>query len=117
MVSDPSPSRADSIFSTVPGGILVSLSVMPKARASMIDGIVDAPDGPALRMRITESPEKGKANAAVIKLLSRAWNIPRKNISLARGAKSRRKLLLVEGESPALLSDLQRWVKHHLGGD
>ena len=117
MASDQSPSRADGVFSTVSGGILVSLSVTPKAHASIIDGIVDAPDGPALRVRITESPEKGKANAAVIKLLSREWKIPRKNISVARGAKSRRKSLLVEGESSALLSDLQRWVKHHLGGD
>ena len=80
MAPDLSPSRADGVFSTVSGGILVSLSVTPKARASIIDGIVDAPDGPALRVRITESPEKGKANAAVIKLLSREWKIPRKNI-------------------------------------
>ena len=117
MASDSSPLRTDGIFSIISSGVLVSLSITPKARTSTVGGIVDSPDGPALRVRITESPEKGKANAAVIKLLSREWKILKKNISVARGGKRRRKLLLVEGESPALLSDLQRWVKHHSEGD
>lgn len=44
-----------------------------------------------LRVMVTTVPEDGKANAAVIKLLSKALGVPKSRIELMRGAKSRDK--------------------------
>tara|TARA_B100000676_G_C18040091_1_gene824346 strand:- start:218 stop:454 length:237 start_codon:yes stop_codon:yes gene_type:complete len=78
---------------------------------------VQGSQGATLRVRVNEAPEKGKANAALIKLLAREWNIPRSRLSVVRGQKNRRKSVLVHGEPSRLLSTLQGWVKQHVEGD
>ena len=96
---------------------MVSVTVTPNARANGIDGIVQRPGGAALKVRVTEAPERGKANAALVKLLAREWGVPRAMASVAQGGQSRRKKLLVEGEPSALLRELQGWAKQRVGGE
>lgn len=45
-----------------------------------------------LKIKISQSPEKGKANEAVIKLLSRLWKIAKSDIELIQGTTSRNKI-------------------------
>ena len=44
-------------------------------------------------VRVTVPPEKGKANERVIELLSGYFGIPKSNINIKRGSKSREKII------------------------
>ena len=55
-----------------------------------------AEDG-SLRAYVTTVPENGKANAAVLKLLSKALGVPKSRLELVRGATARDKLFRVRG--------------------
>lgn len=46
---------------------------------------------------VTESPEAGKANAAVELLIAERLGIPRRDVRVIRGAKSRDKVVEVVG--------------------
>jgi uncharacterized protein len=48
-----------------------------------------------LQIRVTATPEGGKANDAVLKLLSKALGVPRSSLSLAQGETSRMKLVQI----------------------
>jgi uncharacterized protein YggU (UPF0235/DUF167 family) len=63
-----------------------------------------------LKLRVTEPPEDGKANAALIRLLAKAWKLPKSSLSLVAGHSDRRKTLAVAGDPAALRHDLERWL-------
>ena len=98
-------------FEAVPEGLRVALKVTPKAARSGFAGIeTDAAGRAVLKVRVTEAPEGGKANAAVVKLLAKAWNLPKSALRVAAGAKDRRKTLLVAGDPDALAARLGAWL-------
>ena len=63
----------------------------------------EADGGVALKAAVTAPPEDGKANAALVALLAKAWRVPKSAISVIAGASDRRKTLLVEGDPTLLL--------------
>ncbi|MFN8507134.1 MAG: DUF167 domain-containing protein [Dehalococcoidia bacterium] len=67
----------------------LAVRVTPRASRDAIAGF--DPAG-ALLVRVTAPPTDGAANAAVTKLLSRALDLPARDIVLASGASSRQKL-------------------------
>ena len=70
----------------------------PKASCNKIEGWAkDAKGQGILRVKVTAVPEDGKANAALIKLLSKALGVPPSQISLVRGASARIKQLEISG--------------------
>lgn len=98
-------------FEAVPEGLRVTLKVSPKAARAGITGVeTDAAGRTALKVRVTEAPEGGKANAAVVKLLAKAWKLPKGALEITAGAKDRRKTLLVAGDGPALAARLGTWL-------
>ena len=58
--------------------------------------VVLSEDG-SLRVYVTAAPEGGKANKAMIALLSKALGVARSGITIAKGHASRDKLVVVEG--------------------
>lgn len=68
----------------------LALRVTPNAGA---DGL--AIEQGQLRARVTATPEDGKANSAVIKIVARALKIAPSRIELVRGTTSRDKLLRI----------------------
>ena len=61
----------------------------------------------AVRVYVTAPPEGGKANEAVITLIAKLLGVPRRDVELIRGQKSRDKVLRVEGlGSDAVLARL-----------
>jgi uncharacterized protein (TIGR00251 family) len=85
-------------------GLTVALRVSPRASRNRIEGVAEKADGGAeLRVAVTAAPEGGKANAAVIALLAKAWRVPKGRFSIAAGASGRRKVLHVAGDGAALL--------------
>ena len=105
MGSDGSPFRDGK------GCLLVDLRLQPGASRAKVDGLALLDDGTTvLKVRVTEPPEDGKANAALIKLLAKAWKQPKSALSLVAGHTDRRKTLAVAGDPAALRHDLDRWL-------
>jgi len=67
--------------------------VTPRASRNAV--AVTPGDPPAIRVRVTAAPERGRANAAVIKLLAKALGVPRSRLELLRGATGRDKTFRV----------------------
>ena len=61
-------------------------------------------------VRVGARAEGGKANVAVIKLLAKAWRLPKSALSIASGASARRKSLAIAGNPQALLPALEAWL-------
>ncbi len=98
-------------FEAVPEGLRVALKVAPKAAQAGISGVeADAGGRARLKVRVTEAPEDGKANAAVIKLLAKVWKLPKGALEITVGAKDRRKTLLVAGDPDVLAAQLRAWL-------
>lgn len=95
-------------------GVTVAIRLTPKASANRIDGIAHVEKGAtALRARVTAAPENGKANAALIKLLAKAWRLPKTALTVTSGIKDRRKTIHVAGDPDILLPQLQHWLEDH----
>jgi uncharacterized protein (TIGR00251 family) len=82
--------------------LLFSVKVQPKASANRAAG----EHGGALKVAVTAPPEKGKANAAVIALLSKVLGVPKSSIEIIRGDASRTKTLSIRGRTKAELTEL-----------
>ncbi len=74
----------------------LQITVTPKSRVDEIE-VATGAAGRAVRVRVTAAPEDGRANRAVIELLSERLGVPRSALSVAGGATSRRKWIEVEG--------------------
>lgn len=85
---------------------MVSVRLTPKAARNRIGPVIADGDGPRLKVAVTEPPEGGKANRALIKLLAKAWRLPRGALSVKAGAKDRRKALFIEGGAEDLVARL-----------
>lgn len=94
-----------------PGGVRVNIRLTPKAARDRIDGVAaDADGGAVLKVAVTAVPEDGKANAALIKLLSKQWRLPKSAMEIVQGATDRRKVLHITGEPAQLLAHLDQWM-------
>ncbi len=100
-------------FEATRDGVRIAVKVTPKASRAGIAGIGFDADGRAfLKLRVNAPPEGGKANAAVIKLLARAWKVAPSRLTVIAGAKDRRKTLRLAGDGPALVSFLEEWFEN-----
>ncbi len=103
---------ATSPIEPVAEGVRVALKVTPKAARADVTGVeTDAAGRAVLKVRVTAAPEGDKANAAVVKLLAKAWKLPKGALKVAAGGKNRRKTLLVEGDPAELAPRLTAWLR------
>ncbi|MFQ5954627.1 MAG: DUF167 domain-containing protein [Kiloniellales bacterium] len=98
-----------SPFTVATDGVRVAVRVAPGTAHNRIGGVSrGAEGGSALKVSVTAAPVGGKANAALIKLLSKTWRVPKGAITIAAGAGSRRKVVHVAGNPQDLLGRLRR---------
>ena len=71
----------------------VRVRVSPGARRTELVGL----HGDAWKVRVAAAPERGRANEAVLDLLSRELELPRGAVSIASGHAAREKVVLLEG--------------------
>ena len=74
----------------------VRLRVSPGARRSELAGRY----GDGWKVRVSASPERGRANEAVLDLLAERLELPRRSLSIVSGHGSREKTVLMEGIGP-----------------
>ncbi len=91
--------------------VQVKIRLTPRAARNALDGLVTGADGELLLgARVTAAPEQGRANTALVKLLSSSWHLPRSRLSIARGASSRRKTIAIAGADADLVQSLNTWL-------
>lgn len=73
--------------------LTLMLRVVPRASKSEVIGMVEG----HLKVKIAAPPVDGAANAELIKLLSRYFDVPKRNIELVSGETSRVKKVRVSG--------------------
>ena len=85
-------------------GVRVAIRLTPRGRANRLDGIAHLSDGAAvLKVSVTAPPADGRANDALLQLLAREWSVPRRDLAIVGGLKSRSKTVRVAGETSLLL--------------
>jgi uncharacterized protein len=98
-------------FAHVADGVRVRVRLTPRARDSRVVGLAQDADGRAeLRVHVTEAPEDGRANRALVRLLAQSWRLPKSAIRIVGGTTDRRKTVLVDGDGASLLTRLSRWA-------
>lgn len=73
-------------------GVQLALHIQPGAKKTEVVG----PHGDALKIRLAAPPVDGKANEALIEFLRQRFDVPKASVSLAAGASSRSKRVVVK---------------------
>lgn len=89
---------------------MLVLRVQPRARRTALE--VDKAG--VLKCAVTAPPEDGKANSAVIDLLSREWRLPKSAFEVVRGAGARSKTIGMTGDAAALAQRIDEWMRKHV---
>ncbi len=91
-------------------GVRLRVRVTPRAGRDRLEGVVDLPDGRAVKIAVSAPPQGGKANAAVGKLLAKFFGIAKSNITVVSGASARTKQLEIAGDGVSLAAVLDAWT-------
>jgi uncharacterized protein (TIGR00251 family) len=78
-------------------GVSFSVKVVPGASKNSVVGV----EGEFLKVRLTAPPVEGRANQALVELLSKLLRVPKSRVHILRGLSSKQKSLLVENYDAA----------------
>jgi len=81
---------SSSVFWQKNGKLYCYVKIYPNSRQNKI-----SEEENMLKIYVTELPEKGKANQALIRILSKYYHISKTNINIIQGEKNRIKLLQI----------------------
>lgn len=98
--SDGDQNDLQQVIQQTSDGVILRVYVQPKARKEQIVGL----HGDRLKVAVTEPPDKGKANEAVVQLIATTVRTAASNVDLIRGQTSRQKDLLIRGMNLAAVS-------------
>jgi uncharacterized protein YggU (UPF0235/DUF167 family) len=94
------------------GGVEIAVRLTPKAATDAIDGAgADASGRTFLKARVRAVPEKGAANAALVRLLAKWLDVPASRVAVTAGAASRMKTVRIEGDA----GELEKALTQRLG--
>ena len=82
-------------------GATIAVRATPNAPRSLLKGL----KGERLDIRLNAPPLEGKANLALIRWISKKLKVPRGDIRLLAGQKSRDKVILIENGDPRTISE------------
>ena len=107
----------DGPISTARDGLRVAIRLSPRARSDRLLGVAATGEGGhAIKASVTAPAQDGRANEALLRLLARAWRLPRRDFSIVVGAASRDKIVRVAGEPHELIAKLSRKITSLPGG-
>jgi uncharacterized protein (TIGR00251 family) len=83
--------------------MLIPVKVIPRSRKNSVEWVKgeEGEKGERLKVRLTAPPVDGAANEALVALLAERLGVPKRQVLVVRGAKSRQKVVEVVGLSPA----------------
>ncbi len=104
----------DTPFKAVNEGLRLFVRLTPNARRNGFSALMQNAEGQTvLKISVTAVPEKGKANAALIKLLAKEWKLAKSQIEITAGQTDRYKTLLLRGDPSHLQQQLTEWMKQN----
>lgn len=71
---------------------VLSLYIQPGAKHTEATGL----HGDAMKIKLAAAPVEGKANAALLDYLAECFEVPRNQVVIKRGEKSRRKIVVIK---------------------
>ena len=80
----------------------LKIRVQPRAGRNAVEVSEDG----SVRIRVTASPDRGKANEAAVELLAKCLQVPKSAVRIARGHRARDKTFDIDGISPERASVL-----------
>jgi len=99
-----------SPLTVVAGGVHVAVRLTPRGGSNKLQTVRTEAGGNArLWVAGTAPPEDGKANAALIRLLSKQLRIPKSDMEIISGATARNKMIRIAADSDAEQSRLTEW--------
>jgi uncharacterized protein (TIGR00251 family) len=84
-----------------PEGVILPVRAQPGSRKNELRGEQEG----MLKVCVTQAPEKGKANKAVIELLAKSLGLKKSQIQLLSGETSHQKKFLIQGTTVRELSE------------
>ena len=84
-----------SLLTPSPSGVVCTVRVTPRAGRTAIAGLRDD----VLSVKLAAAPVDDAANEALIDVLARAFDLPRRSVRLVSGARSRTKRVELVGVS------------------
>ncbi|MGI5832861.1 MAG: DUF167 domain-containing protein [Thermoguttaceae bacterium] len=84
-----------------PDGVILPVQARPGAKKNEVRGEQNG----ALKVFVTQVPEKGKANKMIVEVLAKSLKLKKSQIELVCGDTSPQKKFLVTGISPDELSE------------
>src|SRR5262249_11769698 len=97
------------LFAVEANGGVLAVKAAPKSSRDAITGVLETPQGPALKVAVTAAPDRGKANAAVIELIAKAFRVPKSPVRVIAGTPDRSNLLRIAGDPAALARIAEQW--------
>lgn len=94
-----------TFFTQIEQGIRLTLHIQPGAKHTRIVGLY----GEALKISLAAPPVDGKANQALLRFLAEELAIPIRSLCLSCGETSRRKVVIVQQPTAAVLATISRW--------
>ena len=89
------------------GVVRLAVRLTPNGGRDAIDGWEKTPEGSfSIKARVSVPPEGGKANKALIALLSKALRVPKTSVEIVSGETSRIKNLRIDIEPEAFAEKL-----------
>jgi len=84
------------------GTVVLAVHAQPGAKRTEAAGL----HGDALKVRVAAPALEGRANDALVEFLAAAFEVPKRNVTLASGQKSREKRFVIVGTAvdPAILA-------------
>ena len=105
-------SKTNLPFCKANNGIVAAIRLTPRARQKRVTGLGHLEDGAlVIKAYVTSPPDKGKANKALVKLLSNIWGVGTRSLSLIEGSRDRYKSVLIIGEANILMPKRNAWLK------
>ena len=89
------------LCSETPGGVILSVRVIPRAKKTEIAGARDD----ALLVRVAAPPVEGAANDALVDLLADRLGVPRSAIRIVSGERGRHKRVAIAAVTVTLVRD------------
>lgn len=93
-------------------GVVLRVRCQPNSSSCLLKGVfIDADGNSHLKISVVSVPEKGKANAELVKFLASKIKIAKSEIEVVGGETDRYKKVLVRGTAEDILPVVRTWLK------
>lgn len=90
---------APSPWTITRGGLSLNVRLTPRSSVDRIDSVEERGGKVALKARVRAVPEDGAANSAIEVLVADWLGLPKRDVTLTSGGKSRDKVLSIAGNA------------------